>query len=117
MLRDIFCPTALRQLWSSLTLQERMKSPLSSNCAVSMSVTNMECVLQILPFVNFIFGNRSEFEPVQCFFVGERLQTMSVDVPKVPKEIVKVCNNLEGVTLTKPLKARCKLIHFSYNDF
>ena len=114
---------------------------------VCQDITYVENVLKILPFVNFIFGNRSEFDvfmktveaklntfpeviknlhcmikesddketddtiastdnliaivtegykPVQCYSVGDRLQSMSVEVPRVPKEMVKVGRKLQG---------------------
>ena len=111
---------------------------------VCKDITYVENVLKLLPFVNFIFGNKSEYEvfmttvetrlttypdiiknlqsmitakpedlkvedsdneidatnllavvtngsnPVKCFSLGETLRTISVDVPRLSQELIKV---------------------------
>ena len=51
-------------------------------------------------------------EPVQCYSIGERLKTVSVDVPRLPQAAVKVMGMLMRCNLTKRRKSITHSLNF-----
>ena len=45
---------------------------------------------EIVDTTNLIAMVTDGCKPVRCYIVGEKLQTMTVQVPRVPQEIIKV---------------------------